>query len=84
MYILLPVSLFSAGFYIALGYFSCHRMRWAFITGIVLYGLDALLLLAVADWLSVGFHVFALFFIIKGLKADSEARKIEAQLPMAG
>jgi hypothetical protein len=41
----LPINLVFAAIYAALGYFACRRMRWAFITGMVLYTLDALLFL---------------------------------------
>ncbi|BDI29595.1 hypothetical protein CCAX7_16460 [Capsulimonas corticalis] len=51
--------------------------KWAFIVGITLYVVDALLLLVFQSWLSVAFHVYALFRIFPGLQAISELRRIE-------
>ena len=51
------------------GFLANKRMGWAFVVGMVLYGLDGLLLLLVGDYFSFGFHVFALFCIGKGYSA---------------
>jgi hypothetical protein len=56
------------------GYYANKRFLTAFITGIVLYFLDALLVLLLgiffgASLFSAGFHAFALFFIIRGFLA---------------
>lgn len=74
-----PLNVIIAGFYGAMGYLACRRHRWAFMVGMVLYALDALLFVLVNDWLSVGFHAFALWCISRGLKADTAARALEAQ-----
>jgi hypothetical protein len=44
----------------------------------VLYGLDGLLFLIVQDWLSFGFHVFALFCIFGGYRSLKNLRVAEA------
>jgi hypothetical protein len=51
------------------GYYANKRFSAAFITGIVLYLLDGLLLLLLGVLFSAGFHAFALFFIIRGFLA---------------
>jgi hypothetical protein len=53
----------------ALGLFSRKLMAWAFVTGIILYILDALLFIWVKDWLSFGFHIIALYFLVLGVAA---------------
>ena len=51
------------------GYYANKRFSTAFITGIVLYLLDGLLLLLLGVLFSAGFHAFALFFIVRGFLA---------------
>jgi hypothetical protein len=57
----------AIGSFVALGWFSGKGHVWAFITGIVLYAIDALIYVPVQQWMSVGFHVFALFFIFRAM-----------------
>jgi hypothetical protein len=78
--ILLPVYLVILAIYCVFGYFACQRKRWAFITGIVLYALDAVILLLFKEYMSVAFHAFALFCIFAGLKADTQLRQLEARM----
>lgn len=58
-----------AGVFFLFGSFAGKSQKWAFLVGMVLYGLDGLLLLAAKDILSVGFHAYALFMISRGLTA---------------
>ena len=61
---------------------------WAFIVRIVVYTLDGLLFLLVKDLVSIGFHVFALFFIVRGQTALLQLKKLtvpaSTTLPPAG
>ena len=63
------IDVFIAGIFCLFGIFSRKKQEWAFIVGMILYGLDGLLFLVVGDFLSFGFHVFVLFFIYSGMKA---------------
>jgi hypothetical protein len=75
-----PVALafdfLAAGIFIAFGLWSRKRREWAFIVGMILYALDGLLFLLAKDVLSIGFHLFALYMIYKGLKAAEALRKL--------
>jgi len=62
-----------AGLFFLFGSFAGKSHKWAFLAGMVLYGLDGLLLLAAKDILSVGFHAYALFTISRGLMAVNQA-----------
>ena len=62
-------DLIVAGGVVALGVWAGKRKKWAFIVGMILYGLDGLLLLAAQDFLSAGFHGFALYCIFGGYQA---------------
>ncbi len=58
-----------------LAYYAGQLKRWAFITGMVLYILDSGLALFFQDYISFGFHVFALVMIFKGFSALNALRK---------
>jgi len=60
---------FVAGVFVLFGHFAVKGQKWAFLVGMALYVLDGLLLLTVKDYLSVGFHAYALFAIYRGLQA---------------
>lgn len=76
--------LIASGVFAMFGIFANKRHLWAFIVGMVLYALDGLLFLIVQDWLSIGFHVFALFCIFSGLKAQRKLAQMQENLvPMA-
>lgn len=74
---------FAGGFAIC-GILGRKKLRWAVITGMVLYGLDAILCLAFGDWLSTLFHIFALFGLWKGQKAIAELALLEKDLSTGG
>jgi hypothetical protein len=63
-------DVFVATVFITFGLFAQKGRSWAFIVGMVLYGLDGLLFLLVADFLSLGFHVFALWNLFSGYRAS--------------
>lgn len=65
----LGFSIAIAGVFVLFGYFANKIQQWSFIVGMILYALDGLLLLSLSDFLSVGFHAFALFYIFKGFTA---------------
>ena len=62
------INLFVAGVLALFGYFGRKGMKWAFIVGMIAYGIDGLLLLTIQDWLGLAFHGWALFRIAQGVK----------------
>ena len=60
------------------GFFASKGQRWAFLAGMVLYSLDAILMLAFQEWLGFGFHLFFLLGIWNGLQS---LRKLKALSP---
>lgn len=65
-----------------IGYYANKRLNAAFVIGIVIYTLDALVLLLLGALLMAGFHAFALFFIIRGFMASRKmSAYIAAQTP---
>lgn len=67
-------------FFIALGRFARKQHRWAYMLGLALYALDALILLPFQAWLGFAFHLWALFGIWGGFTA---CRWLQAQEPSA-
>ncbi len=65
----IAVNLVVVGTCALFGFLANRRKVWAFWIGMVLYGLDGLLLLAFGDYLSFAFHLFALWGISAGLRA---------------
>jgi hypothetical protein len=72
-----------AGGFAGLGLAARKGASWAFIVGMSLYSLDALLLAWVTDWLSVAFHGVALFFLFNGFRASRQlaAARAAALIP---
>lgn len=62
--------------FIAFGIYAKKRYNGVFIAGMILYGLDGLLFLSVSEYLSFGFHIFALFGIYGGLSASMQMDKM--------
>ena len=75
-FIALIPDLMIAGFFFYIGYRSKKIDKWAFVTGIILYTLDALIYLFFSEWFAFGFHVFALVMIIRGFIKVFEYNKI--------
>jgi hypothetical protein len=63
------------GLFALFGYLSTKGRRWAFITGIVLYAFDAVLMLIFQDWLGLAFHAFFLWGLFNGLNALNQLQK---------
>jgi len=68
-----------AGVFALLGFLARKRHRWGFIVGMILYALDGLIFLIVPDFVSIGFHVFALFWMFTGLRASRRLGELEEQ-----
>jgi hypothetical protein len=64
-----------------LGFFARKGYVWAFVVGIVLYSLDALIYLGMQAWLGVAIHAFALFYMFRGALRLRAALKAAAEPP---
>lgn len=77
----LVLDVLVAGTFVLWGVFARRYHRWAYIIGMILYALDGLLFLWVEDFLSLGFHVFALVCLYNGFKACGQLKQL--QIPVA-
>jgi hypothetical protein len=77
----LVFDLVAAGLFALFGYFAGKRHTWAFIVGMLLYLLDALVCLLIGFWLGLAFHAFALYSIFNGYKAATRLAELERYSP---
>ena len=76
----LIINGFVAAIFVLFWNFAKKGQSWAFIIGMVLYGLDALLLLTFKDVFSVAFHAYALFRIYHGMRAAPTLEKLQQSM----
>ena len=63
------LNMIADGIFVFFGIFARKKCSRAFIAGLIVYGLDAGVFLAVQDYMEAGFHIFVLFLIAGGFKA---------------
>jgi hypothetical protein len=66
-----------AGLFALFGLFANRGRKWAFMVGMALYGLDALVFVWGRDYLSIALHAFALFGLFRGVRALGELAALE-------
>jgi hypothetical protein len=76
----LVADLVAAGVLVTFGIFARQRQTWSFITGMLLYALDGVVLVLFSDWIGVAVHAYVLFRIYMGMQASMELNKLEAGL----
>ena len=69
----LLISATIAGIFVVLGNLAGKRIRWAFLAGIALYGLDGMVCLAAGDVLGAALHIYTMFAISRGMAALKQA-----------
>lgn len=78
-YVALGIDVIIAGSFALLGFSGKKKeANWVFIVGIIAYGLDALLLILVKDWLGIVFHVFALYGFYNAMKANKLLKQLNS------
>lgn len=73
------ISAAIAGVVVVFGVLANRVKEWAFVVGMVLYVLDALLLVLIEHWLAVAFHAWVLFALFGGLKACKALKALYQQ-----
>jgi hypothetical protein len=68
-------DLFICSVFVICGVLAVKGQRWAFIAGMLLFGLDAVLTLVSPDFIGFGFHLFFLWFLFTGLQALDKLKK---------
>lgn len=87
---MIGMSLIVIAIYAIMGVYSVRKQTWAFVVGLILYGLDTLLMIGMvflskeglgSVLFSILFHIFALLGIINGLRACVAISKLPAAVP---
>ncbi len=73
--IVLLLDLLAAGVFILFGVFAHKRHTWAFIAGMILFGLDTVFFLISQDWIGVAFHAFVLYCLFRGFQGCRELNR---------
>lgn len=71
----------AAGVFALFGYFGAKRHSWAFLVGMALYALDALVFVLARHWLGLAFHAFALYSMFGGYRACAALAELDKQTP---
>jgi hypothetical protein len=80
----LVINGFVAGIFVLFWHFGRKGQQWAFLVGMALYALDALLALYFSDLLAVAFHGYALYRMYIGMSGISALQRCEAEMTIAG
>jgi hypothetical protein len=64
----LVLDLIVTGLFVMFGWLANQKHLWAYIVGMVAFGLDGLLSLMFGDWIGVIAHAVVLFFLFRGLQ----------------
>ncbi len=75
----LVINVGICGLIVLFGYLISRGNDWPLITGMVLYALDAVLMLFFQDWIGAGFHAYFLFLIWSGYSAIRQWKKSRPQ-----
>ncbi len=75
----LILDLVVAGVFALIGWFALKRHLWSFVVGMVLFALDALLLLVFQVWISFAFHALVVYWIFKGFQAARRLSDLEKE-----
>jgi hypothetical protein len=77
------VTAILSGIFILFGWLGMQLKQGLYLTGIILYILDTLIILPFQDWLSLGFHALALFGLFKGLQTLKAIKQLmtEGSIP---
>jgi hypothetical protein len=65
------IALGFAGF----GYLAARGSDTAFVVGIFLYVVDAMLIIGMRDFFGFGFHLLGLYFLVRGLLASRHLKE---------
>jgi hypothetical protein len=73
-----------AGVFVLFWNFARKGEQWAFMIGMGLYAVDALVMLMSQNLLPVAFHAYALYRIYRGMNGIRALKQFESQLQPAG
>jgi len=79
----LLLDVIIAGGFALIGWLAFKRHLWAFVVGMSLFALDAVILLVFQVWISLVFHALVIFWIFRGYQAGKLLAALELQMQNA-
>ena len=79
----LVFDLIITGIFVLFGFLASKKMLWAYVLGMVVFGMDGLVNLLFGDFIGVLAHGFALFFLVRGFLAGRELVSLEQEMAQA-
>jgi len=79
----LVLDILIAGIFVLFGWAALKRQLWAFVVGMALFAVDALILLAFQVWISFIFHAVVIFWIFRGYQAGRKLVALENEVKAA-
>ncbi len=76
------VTLWATAFFVCLGFFARKGQQWAFITGMALYAVDALLVLSFQAWIMLLFHGYIFFRLYQGYVSSRQHHAFDKRVGM--
>ncbi len=73
-----------AAVFVLFWHFARKGLQWAFLVGMGVYVLDALLMLYFRDFLAVAFHGYALYRMYTGMSGIPSLQRCESAMAVAG
>ena len=73
----LVINIFIAGIFVLVGWFAYKRHLWAFLLGMAIFALDAIILLVFQVWVSFVFHALVTYWIFRGYQAARALAALE-------
>lgn len=77
--IALVISLIASGIFALFGFLAEKGKRWTYVLGMIFYGVDALIMLALQEWKGLLVHVYFMWVLFAGLRALNQLQKLTPQ-----
>lgn len=74
------LDIFITALFVFFAVFAGKKHLWAYMVGIIVFGLDGLVSLVVGDFIGVLAHGFVLFFLIRGYMAGRDLVTLEKEV----
>jgi hypothetical protein len=76
----LVLDIFITALFVFFGVMAGKKHLWAYLLGMIVFGLDGLVSLMIGDLIGVLAHAFVLFFTIRGYMAGREMLVLEREI----
>jgi hypothetical protein len=81
--IALVIDIFITAVFAGVAYLAGKKQFWAYLVGMILFGLDALLSIVIFDWIGIIVHGIVLVLMIRGYLAGREMVALERAMAAA-